>query len=174
MAAVSADQMVMIVADPTFVERRGSNGLDAPYTSLFDEQAQGVINRLARNCADFGAGGIADGIGSAMWVGIDGLHHGDALWSDVDPEVAKGGREVSGHGFNRHRIDRSVELVISPNFAWKEDTDDVASQFQNVNVGMSTSKCQRQNVNVRMPTSERQCQNREVPMSDDFPCVARA
>ena len=169
MAAVSADQMVMIVADPTFVERRGSNGLDAPYTSLFDEQAQGVINRLARNCADFGAGGIADGIGSAMWVGIDGLHHGDALWSDVDPEVAKGGREVSGHGFNghgfsghgfsghgfnRHGIDRSVKLVLSPNYAMKEDTDDVASQCQNANVKMSTSECQSQNANVRMPMPE--------------------
>lgn len=122
----------MVIADSTFVKSGRANGLNTANAAVFNQKTEGVVDGLTRDGPDFVTGGVVDDIGGAVRVGIDGLHDGDALRSDVDPEMAKGRRKVGTHGLNS-----STEFILSPNFVWKEDTADTARQCQNRKVPAS-------------------------------------
>ena len=53
-AAGSADEVVVVVTDPTFVAGRRPGGLDAPEEALVGEGREGVVHRLTRDGADLG------------------------------------------------------------------------------------------------------------------------
>jgi len=111
MAAFTADQMVVIVANPAFIESGTSNWLDAAYAAPFHQQTESVVYRLTRDSSNFTSGRLVNDIGSSMRVAIDRFHHRQALGCDVDPEMTKGGGKVGTHGMNS-----STQFVLSPNF----------------------------------------------------------
>ena len=49
-AAGTADHVVVVVADPAFVERRRPGELDTAKESLLGQLPQGVVNRIHRFC----------------------------------------------------------------------------------------------------------------------------
>ena len=112
-AAFTTDQMVVIIANPAFIESGTANWLDAAYAASFDQQTESVVYRLTRDRPDFTSGRVVNDIGGSMRVAINRFHHRQALGCDVDPEMAKGGGKVGTHGLNS-----STEFVLSPNFGF--------------------------------------------------------
>jgi len=51
-SATAANDVVMIVANPVFVASGRTRRLDAPDQSLVGQDAQGVVDGLARHCTD--------------------------------------------------------------------------------------------------------------------------
>ncbi len=88
----------MVIADATLKKGWGSNGLDTTDTTLFNQQCESVVDRLARNGANFVSSSIVDDVGGPVRMVGDRFHHRQPLGGDVNPEMTKSGSEISGHG----------------------------------------------------------------------------
>lgn len=69
--AAPADQVMMIVADPRFIERGGVRGFDAPHQSRLKQGMKIVINRLPGKAAEAFTCDDGNGIGVEMPAAID-------------------------------------------------------------------------------------------------------
>jgi hypothetical protein len=83
-AAFAADEVVVVVSDAVLVQRRGADRLNAPNETFVDEQAERVIDRLARDRSDVGFGGFGDVFGRAVGLVSDGAKYRKPLRGDVE------------------------------------------------------------------------------------------
>ena len=78
-AAISADEVMVIVANAVFEARRRSRGLNPPEQALGDQQAQGVVYRLPRDGADLPPDDRGHGVGCDVRLTRDRPQHGQPL-----------------------------------------------------------------------------------------------
>jgi len=69
--ALRANQMVVIVADPRFVECGAVRGLDAPYQPRLQQGMQVIVHGLMGEAAQLFPGFVGDGIGAEMPAAVD-------------------------------------------------------------------------------------------------------
>jgi hypothetical protein len=93
-SARAADEVVVVVVDAVFVERRRTRGLDTADKTLGDEHPKNVVNGLARDGAQVLARVLGDGVGGAMRIRGEGAHDSEALGGHGDAAFAElvGGR----------------------------------------------------------------------------------
>ena len=116
LAAGTADEVVMIVADAVFITRRGIGGLDASDDAVVGEDAQDIIDRLTRDRADVLADAFGQGVGSGVRMTRDGPEDGQALGRDGQVVLAKGGFRVAHLTTNKNEFwTLSKRMTSSPN-----------------------------------------------------------
>jgi len=69
--ALCANQMVVVVTDPRFVEGGAVRGLDTPYQSGFQQGMQVIVHGLMGETAQLFPGFEGDGIGAEMPAAMD-------------------------------------------------------------------------------------------------------
>ena len=84
-----ADQVVVVVADPTLVATCRARRLDAANQVLVDQNAERVIDRLPRDGAELGAHDVAQLVGCGMWVLRNDAHDRESLSGDLDAVLAQ-------------------------------------------------------------------------------------
>ena len=82
------DQMVVIVTDSIFVSRGGSSWLDSTNEVLVDQDAQRVVDSLARNRTENGPDIVSQLVGGGMSMGRKCPHDRKALSGDLHAVVA--------------------------------------------------------------------------------------
>jgi hypothetical protein len=75
--ASAADQVVVVVADPRFIERGGIRGFDAPYQSHFQQGMKIIINGLPGKAAQAFTGSDGNGLGVEMSAPVDRRQYGE-------------------------------------------------------------------------------------------------
>lgn len=115
--ALAANEVVVVVADAGFVERRPSCGLDASENSRGNECVQVVVNRLTREAGLPLPGGVHDELGvSVLAFLIDGFQNGSALRGDAQVSLLEPLHDLRMHG---HRLPNNLdEVQIS--LSWRE------------------------------------------------------
>ena len=88
-AAGSADEVVVVVADPVLVAGRRPGRLDAPEEALVGEDAEGVVHRLARDRTDLGPHDAVDVVGGAVRPVGHRPQDGQALGRDLQAVLAE-------------------------------------------------------------------------------------
>ena len=88
--AFATDQVVMIVSDPVLVQRGRADRLNSTNETLVDQQAQGVVDRLARDRSDVGLGGFGHILCSAVGLVGDGSKNCEPLRGDVESVAFQG------------------------------------------------------------------------------------
>lgn len=83
-AAGATDQVVVVVAGAAFVPCRRPGRVDAPNQTLFGENAEGVVHRLAGNGADLLPDGRDDVVRGAVRSTRHCRQNGKALSSDLN------------------------------------------------------------------------------------------
>ena len=96
-AAGSANQMVMIVADPILEASRRSGGLNAPDQPLGDQEAQGVVHRLQGDGADLGPDDLGHGVGRDVRLTRDRPQDRQPLGGDLNTPFTKEGGRIGDH-----------------------------------------------------------------------------
>lgn len=84
-AALPADQMMMVVTDPCFIERGGVCGFDATYQPHFQQGMKVIINGLTGKAAEALAGNLGNGVGVEMSAAVDRRQHRETGRSDSHP-----------------------------------------------------------------------------------------
>lgn len=69
----------MVVADAVLVASRRTGGLNAPQQAFVDQDAECVVDRLARDGADIVSGGLGDIVSGAVGAFRHGLEYGQPL-----------------------------------------------------------------------------------------------
>ena len=96
-AADAADQMMVIVSNPTLEASRGSGRLYAPNQPFGDQNSERVVHRLERNRPDFGPDQFGHSVGRDVGLARDRAEDGQSLGCDLDAVVSKEIGGVSGH-----------------------------------------------------------------------------
>ncbi len=81
--ALPADEMVVIVSDAIFVQSRRADRLDSPDQPFVDQEAESVVDGLARNGADVGLRSLGDVVSGAVWMKSDGPQDRETLGGDM-------------------------------------------------------------------------------------------
>ena len=81
--------MVVVVTRLLFVAGRRSSRLDAPQDALFDQHAEGVVYRLARDGADLGPDDSSHIVCRAVGATGHRSQYGQTLGRDLDTVLAK-------------------------------------------------------------------------------------
>jgi len=89
--------MVMVVADSILVQRRRAGRLDAPDDALFGEYGEGVVHRLTRDGADFGAHILGKVLRPAVGSLRNRTQHCEPLCCDLEAVIAKDRGEIATH-----------------------------------------------------------------------------
>ena len=76
-AALYADHMMMIIADPCLIERRGVCRFDAPYQSHFQQGVKVIIDGLTGEGTEAFAGGGGDIIGVEVPAAVNRREDGE-------------------------------------------------------------------------------------------------
>ena len=95
LAAGTADEVVMIVADAVFVARRGIRRLDAADDALVREDIQDIIDRLPGNRAQLATHALREVIRGGVGMAGDRAEDGQPLRCDGQVVLAKGGFRVA-------------------------------------------------------------------------------
>ncbi len=103
-AALSTNEMVVIVPHACFIERRRPNGLNTPDQSLVDEKAQCVVDRLARNGSNVGLGCLGHIIGGAVGLVSYGAQDCKSLGGDMEAVRPEHVGEVDVHELEIRQI----------------------------------------------------------------------
>ena len=91
-SAGSADQMMMVVADPVFETGWRASGLDAPDEALVGQGPERVVHRLAGDGADFGPDDLGDVVRGTVGSARNRPQDGQALGGDLHAMSAKKAR----------------------------------------------------------------------------------
>lgn len=83
-ATVPANEVVVVIADPSFKARGGPCGLDSADYPGICKRAERVVYRLPRDRTEFGANVVGELIGGGVWLTSDRVKHGEALCRDLD------------------------------------------------------------------------------------------
>ena len=97
LATVPADQMVVIVSNAIFIERRRARGLNSPDQSPLRQQTQSVIYRLSRYRTNLTAHMVHDLVRGGMRTRGTRTKQSQALSRHLQSMIAKKGPEVFGH-----------------------------------------------------------------------------
>lgn len=87
--AGAADHVVVMIPDPIFVAGRRTGRLDAPDEALLNQEAERVVNRLARDGSDIGTHILGDGVCRAVGATRNRSQHGQALGCNLDAAFAE-------------------------------------------------------------------------------------
>jgi hypothetical protein len=104
LAAGTADEVMMVVADPVFVEGGGVGRLDAADDAFVREDVQDIIDRLAGDRAQQGARTDGDFVGGSMGMFGNRPKHGETLRRYGQGVLTKGGFRVA------HRTPSMVKI----------------------------------------------------------------
>ena len=107
-AAESADQMVMVVADPVFEASRRAGGLNATDEAAGDQHAERVVHRLERDRADLGPDGLGDPIGRDVWLSRHRPEDSQSLGRDLNATLPQQVSRVDRHG---SRVDQILDSI---------------------------------------------------------------
>ena len=88
-AALSTDQMVMVVPDACFIERGGVRRFDTPHQSGLQKGMEVVVNSLARESAKAFPGDDRDIIGIHMPTAMDRGQHREPGRGNPHPDLAQ-------------------------------------------------------------------------------------
>ena len=105
-AADSADQMVMVVADPILEASRRPGGLNTPDQAFGDQEAEGVIDRLEGDGPDFGPDDLGHAVGRDVRLTRDSPQNSQSLSRDLNAVLAKEVCWVGGHARKNRSIFR--------------------------------------------------------------------
>lgn len=97
LVAGPADDVVMVVSDSGVEEARRSGWLNPADQLVLGEHTQGVVNRLARDRADFSAHGFGDLIRCAVRNGMHGSQDCKPLGGYLQPFLAQGFGQIGQH-----------------------------------------------------------------------------
>jgi hypothetical protein len=106
-AAVAADHVVVVVADPCLEARWRPGRLDTPDQANVNQDAQHVVHGLERNGAHLGPDGLSDGIGCHVGLARDRSQDGQSLARDPVAALTKKVSRVA-----KHRLDPSGSGAI--------------------------------------------------------------
>src|SRR5207237_9433239 len=113
-AAGSADEVVMVVANPVLVASRRPGGLDAPEEALLGENAEGVVHRLAGHGTELGPHDLVDVVRGAVWSAGHRPQHSHPLGRDLQTVLTEErivvNRGLPGHGRSLTPILESVQI----------------------------------------------------------------
>jgi hypothetical protein len=112
-AARTADQVVVVVADPVLMARRRPGRLDAPDQALFDQDAEDVVHRLAGDDADLSPYDPGDGVRRDVRSTRHRRQNGQALRRDLNAMLAQQALCIARHV----RVIR-VDLDVVKNSTW--------------------------------------------------------
>jgi hypothetical protein len=87
-AAVTTDQVVMVIAYSVFISGNGTGRLYATNETLFNEDAQRVVHGLARDRTNSRPHSLDQFVGRCMWVRRDSFTYCQSLRCDVYTTVA--------------------------------------------------------------------------------------
>ena len=96
-AADSADQMVMVVANPILESSRRTRGLYTADETRRDQHTKRVVHRLERDGPDFGSHHLGHPIGSDMRLTRDRPENSQALGGDLNAVLTKQIGRFGGH-----------------------------------------------------------------------------
>jgi len=96
-AANTANQVVVVVADPILEPGRRPGGLDAPDEAFGHQKTQGVVHRLERDGPDLGADELGHGVGRAVRLTRHGAQDSQSLGRDLNAVLAKEVGRVGCH-----------------------------------------------------------------------------
>ena len=96
-AAVSTDQVMVVVADAIFEASRRPGGLDSPDKPFGDQQGQTVVDRLQRDGPDLGPDGLGHGVGRDVRLTRNRPQHRQALGRHLDATFTEQGRRFGRH-----------------------------------------------------------------------------
>ena len=105
-AADSADQMVVVVADPILEASRRSGGLNAPDEAFGDQDAEGVVHRLERDGTDLGPDDLGHAVGRDVGLTRYCPQDSQSLGRDLNAALAKEVCRVGGHA---KRVDQLLD-----------------------------------------------------------------
>jgi hypothetical protein len=71
------NQMVMVIADPRFIERGGVRGFDAPHQSRLQQGVEIIVDGLPGKAAEAFAGNDRDVIGVEMPAAVNCRQNGE-------------------------------------------------------------------------------------------------
>src|SRR5581483_2331444 len=101
-ATVSADKMVMVVADAELVQPRLAGRLDTPYQSHVGQRVQDIVYRLGRAVPETLAHGADDRIDARMRrAGRKRREHRQPRGGDAKAGPAQGGSQIRRTGIHR-------------------------------------------------------------------------
>ena len=95
--AVSANEVMVIVAHAVFVAGRRASWLNAPNQVLIDQHCKRVVHRLARDRADHCAHVVGQVVGGGMRTCCQGAHHSHSLSGDLNAVLAQQLIDITGH-----------------------------------------------------------------------------
>ena len=108
----------MVVADPVLVARRRPGGLDAPEEALVGEDAERVVDGLARDGADLGPHDLVDVVGGAVRPVGHRPQHGQPLGRDLQAVLAEERIDVDGGSGARGTVGSlNPNIGVSPDLA---------------------------------------------------------
>jgi hypothetical protein len=96
-AAVSTNQMVVVVAHPILETSRGSGGLNATDKARADQNAQRVVHRLERDGPDLCPDSVANRVGGDVWLTRNRPQNGQSLRGYLNTVLPKELSRVDGH-----------------------------------------------------------------------------
>lgn len=110
-AAISADQMVMVVANSCFVKRRGIRRFDAAYQAGFEQGIQVIVHRLTGKAAEALTGNNGNGIGIQMPAFIHRPQHRESGGGNPHPCRPQAFLEQFDICIHIHIINLNLEFV---------------------------------------------------------------
>lgn len=88
--ALATDEVVMVVAHAVLVESWRANWLNSTDQTLVDQEAEGVVHRLARDCSDVGLRCLGDVFRCAVGLVGHRSENGEPLRGDVESVAFQG------------------------------------------------------------------------------------
>ena len=108
---VATDEVVVIVVRAVLVASWRASGLDSPDEPVVDEDAERVVDRLARDCAKLESDEFGEVVRGRVWSFRHGTQHREPLCRDVDATFAK---LVNGRQSHQNRLLPYLDSVQNP------------------------------------------------------------
>jgi hypothetical protein len=96
-AADSANQMMVVVADPILESGGRTGGLNPPDEAFCDQDPESVVHRLGRNGADLGPDDFGYTVSRDMGTTRDSPQDSQSLGRNLNPMLPKEVRRVTSH-----------------------------------------------------------------------------
>jgi hypothetical protein len=97
LAACATNEMVVIIADAVFIASRRTGRLNPADEALLGQHAEGVVHRLARDRAEFGADHVGNIIRRRVRPCGYRANHGQPLGGDLEAFLTQKLGRVAGH-----------------------------------------------------------------------------
>ena len=107
-ATGATDEMVVVVADTVLVASCRTSWLDPPDEVLVDEDAERVVDRLARDCPELRSDLVAEFVGGGVWAVGDDSQDCQPLSGHLHSVLAQEFFRRVGHDFIQAQILDSV------------------------------------------------------------------